>query len=230
MAIQVRNDTEFKRLVDALAQEIVDGNIFFRLHMDLIAAYEADRPTMREAWTFWSLTMQAHLDAAILRLTKIYDQDDTHLGLLGFLDTVKSNFHLFSLDRFAERIREQNRPDSLVSGFESLDLRQVDADMEYARRASNAIVNRFIDLRHNFYVHRNARDVVEDINVGETRPLLRDEVGVLLTNALQIMNRYSQLYDMNLWSPQMLGRDDFNYVLRASRERLDRLRDESALQ
>jgi hypothetical protein len=42
MAIQVRDSTEFQRLLKTIALELVDANIAFQMHSNLIAAYESD--------------------------------------------------------------------------------------------------------------------------------------------------------------------------------------------
>jgi hypothetical protein len=76
------------RLLKVLALELVDGNIRFLMHMDLIKAYEASighGGVMRESWTFWSLTINSHIDSAIFRLCRIYDQHKTNLGMRGLL-------------------------------------------------------------------------------------------------------------------------------------------------
>jgi hypothetical protein len=127
MAIQVRDSTEFKRLVEAIALELVDANIAFRMQTDLIAAYEGEsRDAMRQGWTFWSLTIQAHLDSAVFRLCRIYDQDDKNLGLRGFLHTIQSNQHLFAKPQFAQRVASRPHAESLIADFAALDPQQTD--------------------------------------------------------------------------------------------------------
>ncbi len=224
MAIQVSNEEEFRRLLRALSLELVDANISFKMHTKLIAAGEADQmATMNEAWTFWSLTIQAHIDSAIFRLCRIFDQDDTNLGLRGLLDTIRANQHLFSKKFFVARMQSLPDPES---SYEALDLARLETDMRYATRNTNDVVDRLIKIRHNYYSHRNASDVVADRNVSETYPHMRDEVGDLLDGGLAIVNRYSALFDMNVWSSKIVGSDDYHYVLRAAKERLDRIIDE----
>lgn len=224
MAIQVRDSAEFQRLLHTLALELVDANISFKLHTNLIAAYESDRgEAMRQAWTFWSLTIQAHVDSAILRLCRIYDQDDKNLGLRGFMHTIQSNPQLFSKEQFAARVEGRSH---LLGAFAPLDPKQIAVDMEYVTRATNPLVDRLIAIRHNYYSHRNAKDVVADHAVAEKYPHMRDEVGQLLKVGLAIVNLYSNLFDANMWSSGIVGQDDFHYVLRAAQERLDRFRSE----
>ena len=227
MAIQVRNSTEFKRLVEAIALELVDANIAFRMHTDLIAAYVAESgAAMRQAWTFWSLTIQGHLDSAVFRLCRIYDQNDKNLGLRGFLHTIQSNQHLFSKPQFGQRIEGRQHAETLIANLEALDPQQIETDMAYVTRATNPAVDRLIQIRHNYYSHRNARDVVEDRAVAEAYPHMRHEVGDLLQTGMTIVNRYSSLFDANSWSTSIVGRDDYHHVLRAAQERLDRYRSE----
>jgi hypothetical protein len=230
MAIQVRNSTEFGRLLKALALELVDANIPFKMHTNLIAAYQSESgEAMRQAWTFWSLTIQAHLDSAVFRLCRIYDQKNKHLGLRGFIHTIQSNPHLFSKDQFSARMKGRAHAESLIAAFEPLDSQQIVADMDYVTRKTNPVVDRLMKIRHNYYSHRNAGDVVADHAIAEKYPHMRDEVGDLLKVGLAIVNLYSNLFDANRWSSGIIGQDDYEYVLRAARERLDRYRSERGI-
>jgi hypothetical protein len=225
MAIEIRNSTEFQRILQTISLELVDANIAFNMHINLISAYQSESAdAMRQAWTFWSLTIQAHLDSAVLRLCRIYDQDDKNLGLRGFIHTIQSNPHLFSKEQFAARMKSRANAESLIEAFVPLDSRQIDVDMAYVTRASNPTVDRLIAIRHNYYSHRNAKDVVADRAVSEKYPHMRDEVGELLKVGLAIVNLYSNLFEANSWSSGIIGQDDYQYVLRAAQERLDRYR------
>jgi hypothetical protein len=227
VAIQVRDSAGFQRLLRTIAFEFVEANIAFQVHTDLIAAYEGQSGNaMRQAWTFWSLTIRGHLDSAVFRLCRIYDQNPKNLGLRGILHTIASNQYLFSKEQFADRMKDRPSAEVLIANFEPLDPQQLDTDTAYATRATNPLVERLVRIRHNFYSHRNASDVVEDRAVSEEYPHMRHEVGELLQGGLTIVNRYSLLFDANAWSTHIIGRDDHEYVLRAVQERLDRQRAE----
>ncbi|MCU1314918.1 MAG: hypothetical protein JWN63_240 [Candidatus Acidoferrum typicum] len=222
MAIQVKDSIEFQRVLEAIALELVDANIAFRMHTDLIAAYEQEFGTeLRQSWTFWSLTIQGHLDSAVFRLCRIYDQDDKNLGLRGLLETIRSNPHLFSKEHFSKRMQGRPAAEELVADLAQLDHKELERDLAYVSRSSNPLVDRLIDVRHNYYSHRNARDVVEDREVAEAHPHMREEVGELLRGGMGIVNRYSMLFHAQSWSTQIVGRDDFYYVLRSIRQSLE---------
>jgi selenocysteine lyase/cysteine desulfurase len=133
---------------------------------------------------------------------------------------------LFTKEQFAARIAGRAHAESLIQAFAPLDSRQVEVDMAYVTRAANPVVDRLIAIRHNYYSHRNASDVVSDLAVAEKYPHMRDEVGDLLKMGLAIVNLYSMLFDANTWASGIIGQDDYHYVLRAARERLDRYRSE----
>src|SRR5271165_6903785 len=109
MRIRVADSKEFRRLIDALGDELVDAKIHFKLYQDLVAAIPEYRDEFSQSWTFWSLTINAHLDAAALRLCKAYDQYGNNkptLNLRSLLDTINENLKLFDEPNFRERLKE----------------------------------------------------------------------------------------------------------------------------
>jgi TPR repeat protein len=65
MAIQVRDSAEFRRLIKTMAHELVDANIFFRLHTGLLKRSAEYADAMNESWTFWDRTINAPKDKDI---------------------------------------------------------------------------------------------------------------------------------------------------------------------
>lgn len=126
-------------------------------------------------------------------------------------------------------MQRRQQPELLVANFEPLNAQQIENDMDYATRSRNSIVDRLIAIRHNYYTHMNAGDVVADRAIAETYPHMRYEVGDLLKAGLTIVNRYSMLFDLNTWASGITGQDDYHYVLRAIQDRFERYRAERGL-
>jgi AbiU2 len=221
MAISVRDSKEFQRLLEAISWELVEANIFFRMHMDLIKAASRFQREINEARTFWDRTITAHLDAAILRLCRIFDQNDRNLGLGALLDTILANPHFFAPKEFARRVEGRPAAEALTAEPPILDRAQLDRDIASVSRSGNTCVDLLIDVRHNYYSHRNAEDVAVGRIVADEHPLSRDDVGELLRCGMEIANRYSSLFHANLYSTQMVGHDDFIHVLGAVRFKLE---------
>lgn len=95
MKIKVKSDAELEKLLDALASDIVDANIYYRLFSDLIAAAAEHPKEVAEAHTYWQLTIASIKEAYIIRLCRIFDQEKSTLSLTNLLDTIKANLIFF---------------------------------------------------------------------------------------------------------------------------------------
>ena len=73
MRIDVKDSAEFKRLLEALVDELIDAHDHFRLHRDLDAAIPDYQAEFNQSAGFWTFTLSAHRDATLLWLCKAYD-------------------------------------------------------------------------------------------------------------------------------------------------------------
>jgi hypothetical protein len=215
VAIAIQNPEQFRRLLVALANEIVDANIYWKLHKDLQIAAATFQTEVNQAPAFWSLTLQAHLDAAVFRLCKIYDQHRDGLNLQSLLQTIQANAHVFSEENFRARLAGNPFVDSLAAEARAPDMTQLATDLAYVSKNTNAKVQVLVDLRNKFYAHRASRDVVAATDFATEYPLTKGDVTELLTTALEIVNRYSNLFHAQSYSSQMVGRDDYRTVIDA---------------
>ncbi len=72
--IKITDENEFKRLLEGLSNDIVDAHIHYKLYKDLLEANDVFPFVMPQSNTFWSLTLQSHLNTSLYALTKAYDQ------------------------------------------------------------------------------------------------------------------------------------------------------------
>src|ERR1035437_3168671 len=89
------DNSEFKRLLDRLAEDIREAAIFRKLHVDLIASFNEFRREFNESNTFWYLSFQAYLEVALHRLNRIYVGHNDALSLGSWLEAIKNNPKLF---------------------------------------------------------------------------------------------------------------------------------------
>src|ERR1700749_3511984 len=104
MQLNIKSSEEFEKLLVSLANELVNANIFYKLHSDLISSISEYEKEFNEASTFWTLTFQSHLDAALFRLCRVYDTDRRANSLGNLLDTIKANLYIFEEVNFRERL------------------------------------------------------------------------------------------------------------------------------
>lgn len=212
MQIKISSAEEFERLLNALSDETVTACIHFRLYSDLEAARAQYATEFNQSWTFWSLTFQAHWDTTLFRLCKIYDQHSTSLNLRNLLDTIEANIGIFDVENFRERLKGNSFVDSLASGAKRPDLGELKKDME-AVSESNPSVKALVFWRNNFFAHRSAKHVAAKKSLADHYTVDISAVESLLKNAMRILNSYSALFRASSYSTQIVGHDDYRYVL-----------------
>jgi hypothetical protein len=219
MIIEVKSQEEFERLLNALCNEAVEASIHFRLYSDLNNSHKEYGQVFNETWTFWSLTFQAHWDTTLFRLCKIYDQHKTSLNLRNLLDTIKANVGIFDVENFRERLKGNAFVDSLAADARRPDVAELKKDVETVTD-NNADVKALLFWRNNFYAHRSAEHVAEKKALTDRYVLSYEMVERLLKNAMRIVNAYSSLFRASTYLTQIVGHDDYQYVLRTINDAL----------
>lgn len=223
MQSQIHSSEEFHRLLDALVRELINAQIHFKLHQDLVAAIPKYAHELNQSPTFWNLTVSAHLDAALFRLLRAYDQYDNgkpSLNLRTLLARIRDNIHLFDEPNFRQRLKDNPFVDSLASTSRKPDLAQLEQDMASVSD-SDPLVKRLIIWRNNLYVHLSLDQALDPHALAKKFPFLIPDVEALLKNGTEILNRYSNLFAAVVHSTNMLGRGDYMSVLNAVRETVE---------
>src|SRR6266849_2753023 len=223
MQIPIRDSNEFNRLLLALVDELVDAKIHFNLHQDIYAVMPEYFAEFNQSWTFWSLTLSAHMDAVLLRLCKAYDQyggDKPSLNLRSFLGTIKANLHLFDEPNFRERLKDNAFVDSLAADVRRPDSQQLEKDLESVSN-TNPLVKNLTIWRNNYYAHHSRTLALNPPSFARENPLQFSEIEALLTNGVTIVNHYSHLFIATVHSTSIVGRDDYMSLLRSVRRALE---------
>lgn len=114
-AIRITSSDEFKRLIAALATDIVDAHIHSEMFITLQDALASNTVVLGQSNTFWQLTLKAHHETAIGCLIRAFDQEPGALHLRNWLETIRANLHLFSESEFRTRLKDNPFVDSLAA-------------------------------------------------------------------------------------------------------------------
>lgn len=221
MRIHVEDDKEFELLLDSFSSDVVSAGIHHRLLKDLWRSVTEYERELNQATAFWSLTFQAHLDAVLFRLCRIYDQHKTALSLRNFLQTIQKYAHLFDEAKFRERLRGNKFVDSLAESAKKPDEVQLSKDISSVDSSHSSVdlaVKKLVELRHGSLAHRDPKFVLSTRSSEVLEPLSFDEIDHVLDLATGIINRYSYLFRASVYSIQIVGHDDYLSVLNAVRE------------
>ncbi len=219
MKIEIKNPEQFGNLLNALRNECVDAGIYFKLHKDLRAAIPQYRKVFIQSNTFWSLTIKALLDATLSRLCRAYDQHSKSLSLINLLATIEANMEIFDIDGFKERLRGNPFVESLAEEARRPDVYKLNEDKMLVSD-KDPLVGKLVIWRNNIISHKNASNIVNERDITKDHPLTRDEISELITRATRISNSYSYLFQASTTLTQIVGHDDYQYVLKSIKERV----------
>lgn len=211
--IQLSSEDEFKRLFEGLSTDILDAHMHYKLYKNLLSAVEKFPLVIAQSNTFWSLTLKSHLTTSLYMLSKAYDQHTNALHLFSFLQTVKARTDLFSEDNFRERKKDNPYVDSLASESRVPDLASLDEDIALCSK-DNPLVNTLIVHRGNALAHRNARNTAIGISINDSHPLSWEGFEILLNRAVEILNKYSSLFEASTYSTRPIGAEDYHYIFK----------------
>lgn len=219
MKIDVTDSAQFKRLLEALVDELIDAHNHFRLHQDLNAAIEDYQVEFNEAAEFWTLTLSAHMDATVLRLCKAYDlyKDKPNLSLRNFLETIQANLHFFEEANFRERLKDNPFVDSLAADPRRPDPAQLRKDLDSVSNV-NPLVGKLTIWRKKYWAHRSRSSALDPKDFAKQNPILFSEIEALIDNGLRIVNFYSSLFGATFHASFRIK--DYKYLLDAVRRDL----------
>lgn len=212
MEIKIKNSDELKKLLDALALEIVDANIYYRLYSDLNDSIVDNWREFSQSNTFWSLTFNSLQDAMMSRLCRVFDQQSSSLNLFNLLETIKANIHFFKENHFRERLKDNAFVESLAKVDRIPIELQLDKDILFASN-QNPLVRKLMIWRNNIVAHKGARVSLGEDKILSNNALSEEELKTLLDESFSIFNRYSSLYQALTWSRQIVGHDDYKSLL-----------------
>lgn len=213
MEIRIKTSDELNRLLDALAMEIVDADIYHQLYKDIVDSIKDHANEFSQSNTFWSFTLDALHDARMIRLCRVYDQESKSLNLFNFLETIKANTHFFEERHFRERLKDNAFVDSLVEDNRIPDKAQLDKDIWFVR-GQNPLVNKLMIWRNNIIAHRGAKVSLGKNEILANNPLSEEELSTLLDECFRILNQYSSLYRASTYSRKVIGNDDYKSLLK----------------
>jgi hypothetical protein len=193
---------DFDKLTDALAFECQYAAVDYRMYEDLAKAAGENEIVVIQSKAFWSMTISAHLNSAILRLCRIYDHQVSAMSLLKWLKLIKQKPKWLQVP-----------PDP----------KQLDADIRYVSNDNPKIEN-LTKYRGNVVAHLGQNYV---LNFRETRQSFKfthGDMKELLEHGLKIVNRYAALYKGHTWSSNMIGADDYQFVFKELKHAIERKR------
>ncbi len=221
MEIRISSSEELEKLLDSLALDIVDANVYYQLFKALNESIPEFHKEFAQSNTFWYLTIKAIYEAYLTRLCRIFDQHSQSLNMVNLLDTIKANLHQFEESNFRERMKGNAFVDSLADVSRVPTLAQIDADIEFSSQR-NEIVDKLMLWRGNVHAHKGAKVTLGKAKRVESNQIVVVEIELLLDRCFEMLNRYMSLYKATSWSRQAIGHDDYLSLLKLLRQGIEK--------
>ena len=197
----------------ALAQEIVDANIYHRLYCDITSSIKENAKAFRQSNTFWNFVFLSFDEARLIRLCKVFDKNSKSLNLYGLLKAIKRNIHYFKEDHFRERIKDNPFVEILAKENRMPNEEQLDKDILFASE-DNPSVKKLTIWRNTVIVHNALKVSLGQDQKLKDNPLSKKAIEVLLDGSFLIFNRYSSLFSATTYSRKVADHDDFRSLLK----------------
>jgi len=200
---------KFRAYLRKLWDEVYWANFHYEILIELSRLCEENKQTANLSAVFWTYTLRAHYQTAMVYLHRIYDQNKESFNLHRFLLTVRENREMFDSANVRQRRQSDPHVESLMQAIGQLDLVQLDRDIRFSSNENEKVktLNLWRD-RVNF--HNDERELFRQNRFEDEHPL--PDVGLLIDKGFEILNRYSQYFDTTIYSKGCRDWKDMKFV------------------
>lgn len=216
MKFNLSDLSTFEKLLNNLALDLREAWLHYKLFSSLNDSMSEYEREMSQSRAFWELTINSHLENSLFRLCRVYDQHKDSLNLKNILEAIK-----IKSDQIENHDADHEKNDSNLA-FKNLDniaKKQLESDLNFVSKEGD-IVKKLVIWRNNKFAHQSAKKIIGKIDIFQEHSITYEELELLFSSGIEIINRYSNLLFNSSFSKNMVGQDDFQYVLDSVRKRL----------
>lgn len=202
--LTISEDAELKRLLEHIADDIINAGAYLRLHSTVAGRFESHKHEVNQTPAFWAFTANAVRDAGLLCLARIFDQRHGALSLHTLLLTIRDHPEFFA----DEAVRKRVNPiyaESMRSGSHTVDNQLLTEHLKLVSAGDP------LTWRNTLGAHR-ASKVILTGQFPEAGLPSRDDCVTLLDRAFSIFNHYTSLFHATTTSTKIIGEENHDFV------------------
>ena len=220
--VSTNAEETFAKYHQELRGELNNANWHFTIWKYLQELRGTYHKELNQAPSFFGLTMQAHLLAALVRINKFFDKNEKHLSIRKFLDFIEQNLDMFSNKAFEARMRNIGKYESyVIKEHSEITLQKVEEDR---KRVGDLPVSYIRKWRNTVLVHIEAERVLRSIDIMKKYPVVQRQVDDIINTVDDILNEYLVAYDASTWAKDLAVKDGIKSVVDAIRFKLTETR------
>ena len=202
-SIPVSCDAEFESLLKRLSEDIVEAPAFLRLDKLLRSKFSEYEREVNNGAFFWTFSVKAIREAGLLRIARIYDQEQRALSLRRLLLTIQANPHFFD----DETVKRRVNPDYAAAMMPRSHLpnpTQITNDLLLVSD-DDPLVHKIVRWRNTLGAHISAKTTLKRPVIAD--PLTFEDADNLCTRAFDVFNRYTSLFHATTHSRMIIGEE-----------------------
>lgn len=162
-----------------------------------LRGFRQTRPSeFSEAITFFQVTQNANLYAAVMAICRFIDERTDTVQLHGFFDLVRNNLDLFTTSAYRTRLARRLLDEESINHWAQLHggitEEAVNAD---EAKVKNMPVRNLVLWRHKKLAHLDKERALKEVDLMRENPVTVKEIDDIFVTLDEILNRYSIAYD-----------------------------------
>jgi len=174
--------------MESLQEGLRNASIHFYLFTKLRDSVPEFQKELNSAPLFWSFTLHAHLQAAVISICRIFDQHKSGSHFSCLLENIQNKLPLFDREKFWEPNMDnflKNKPTPKRPSEKTLK-----SDIEFCS-VQNPLIATLKNWRDNAIAHKNYRVAVGQAAFLQNDPLKYEAIQKLIEEGYRMLNNYS---------------------------------------
>ncbi len=211
-----RTERYFQKHYDELMWQTINARAHLKL-WECLEKYKSNYlKELNQAPHFFSFTIRAHLNDALMTLSRIMRKQKQALTIRKFLDFVESDLEIFSDEAFSKRERE--KPDYAeygeyrVKSHTAITQKEIEEDKQKLLHLEQTI-NNLTTWRDKVIAHIDHKFLLTGKIISKEYPLKHQQLEEVINTLMGILNRYSYAYNSSTFLEKIPGEDDVQYLM-----------------
>jgi len=206
-------ELKFKKYYDKLIWETINARAHLKLWERLEKYKSSHLHELNQAPHFFNFTIKAHLDDALLTLSRILREQRDALTISEFLNFAEQNKGIFTTQAFEQHQRHKpNFIEYWTENHKPVTPENIEEDRQKLKSLEHTIDN-LITWRDKVLAHTDRAFLLKGRIISKEYPLRRQQLQEVIESLVEILNRYSLAYDSSTFLEKFIGEDDVRHVM-----------------
>jgi len=202
----------FQKYYEKLIWETQNARAHLKL-WERLERYKSSHLTeLNQAPHFFTFAIKAHLDDALLTLSRILDRHKDSLSIWKFLNFARQNPEIFYTEVFRQRMKDSPYYESLIASHRPITPEEVNEDRQRLAKLEQTVKN-LDKWRNKVIAHIDREFLLTGKIVSKEYPLQLQQLQEVVETLFQILNRYSGAYNSSSYAESYPGEDDVQFVM-----------------